>query len=622
MVAVATTYVFFLLFAQFGFLALLRERQGAEAIEPVIAVMGLSGLVTSLLTPLLLQRVAHRHLLRAGFVGCAVAAGTSAACQELAPFAAVAALAGGSCGLLTVSLAARLRALLGPRCGWKAGWATGLAYLFCNLPGVFDGPPARQAALSAAASLLGLAAVGWMHDRPMPPCDGAATRSLFQGQGFLGVVLALFGLIWLDSTAFGVIQETPGLKLATWGGAAENARIGACHALGALLAGWLLDRGAFRSLLVSSCTLFLIAITALQQGVSSGFAGRLYAIAVSIYSVALVVFPSARDDEPGLLPARWRAALLFGISGWIGSAAGVGLARELHAVPAWLLGTCAAMVLVAIVLARGGSVRALLRQHALTFVGALAALAFHAAHSGGAPPAAAEQDAVARGRRVYIDEGCINCHSQYVRPTTEDLLWWGPRLPADPQATPPLIGNRRQGPDLATAGLRRSAEWHRLHLIDPRLLSPGSKMPSYAHLFSADDSRGEDLVAYVSSLGAAEVEARAAWAARRPTVPYLETGDRDRGAALFDSACRACHGPTGRGDGVLAGRFDREWLNLHKDRLWLVQARGAEPEEQVLARLIRFGLIGGSMPGHEYWTDRELADVVAYVRSLGESGTP
>ena len=37
-----------------------------------------------------------------------------------------------------------------------------------------------------------------------------------------------------------------------------------------------------------------------------------------------------------------------------------------------------------------------------------------------------------RGRHVYIAEGCINCHSQYVRPNTTDVAMWGPAgMPAE-----------------------------------------------------------------------------------------------------------------------------------------------------------------------------------------------
>ena len=108
------------------------------------------------------------------------------------------------------------------------------------------------------------------------------------------------------------------------------------------------------------------------------------------------------------------------------------------------------------------------------------------------------------GRRVYIDEGCINCHSQFVRPVTTDVTRWGPARGIDREQQPPLIGNRRQGPDLTNVGLRRTRDWQRAHLIDPRSVSPGSRMPSYAHLFDTGDARGTALVEYLGGLGRPE----------------------------------------------------------------------------------------------------------------------
>jgi cytochrome c oxidase cbb3-type subunit I/II len=43
-------------------------------------------------------------------------------------------------------------------------------------------------------------------------------------------------------------------------------------------------------------------------------------------------------------------------------------------------------------------------------------------------------------------------------------------------------GSKRTGPDLARVGGRYSNLWHYHHMIDPREISPGSNMPSYAHL--------------------------------------------------------------------------------------------------------------------------------------------
>ena len=117
--------------------------------------------------------------------------------------------------------------------------------------------------------------------------------------------------------------------------------------------------------------------------------------------------------------------------------------------------------------------------------------------------AASAQDAlVRRGREVYIAEGCIHCHSQYVRPDTGDSMWWGPVRPLQEleRQHPPLFGNRRQGPDLLNVGARRPAEWLRLQLQSPRIAMPGSRMPSYAHLFRDGRTEGEALLAYLLSL--------------------------------------------------------------------------------------------------------------------------
>jgi len=109
----------------------------------------------------------------------------------------------------------------------------------------------------------------------------------------------------------------------------------------------------------------------------------------------------------------------------------------------------------------------------------------------------------ALGRQVYISEGCMHCHSQFIRPGSRDEELWGEARDPEEcrQQVPALIGNRRQGPDLMNVGLRRVRDWQRLHLITPRLVSPNSRMPSYAHLFAEGDPRGEALLDYLDSLG-------------------------------------------------------------------------------------------------------------------------
>ncbi len=97
---------------------------------------------------------------------------------------------------------------------------------------------------------------------------------------------------------------------------------------------------------------------------------------------------------------------------------------------------------------------------------------------------------VALGREVYIDLGCMYCHSQQVRPegfgADIDRGWGMRRTVARDYLhdAPPLMGTMRTGPDLSNIGARQpSQEWHYLHLYKPHITSPGSIMPEYPFLF-------------------------------------------------------------------------------------------------------------------------------------------
>jgi cytochrome c oxidase cbb3-type subunit 2 len=230
-----------------------------------------------------------------------------------------------------------------------------------------------------------------------------------------------------------------------------------------------------------------------------------------------------------------------------------------------------------------------------------------------ARPLEAETPLLARGREVYIAEGCIHCHSQYIRPGTADTVRWGPATPLaeSPGETPPLYGNRRQGPDLAQVGARRSEAWNRLHLVDPRSLSPGSRMPAYARLFAEGDTRGEALVAYLASLGAGREDERAARiAAWKPEPdPQAAPGGAGRYAAL----CASCHGADGRGDGPLAAGLGLRLPDFRSDA-W----RHVRGDDEIIAlmRIVKFGLPGTLMAGHEYLADADVFALALHVRGL------
>jgi len=140
-------------------------------------------------------------------------------------------------------------------------------------------------------------------------------------------------------------------------------------------------------------------------------------------------------------------------------------------------------------------------------------------------------------------------------------------------------------------------------------------MPSYAHLFAGDGQRGRDLVAYLASLGAGTGVDRWTLMSRDPIAPPPSPPSAARGAALFASLCTPCHGATGRGDGPLAAKVNDPYANLRKPGFHSLQG-SAEPEDRALARIVRYGLPPTSMPGHEWLTGQQVADLVAYVRIL------
>ena len=232
-------------------------------------------------------------------------------------------------------------------------------------------------------------------------------------------------------------------------------------------------------------------------------------------------------------------------------------------------------------------------------------------------------DPIALGREVYVAEGCINCHSQYVRPETHDAARWGPQRPlADAlESAPPLLGNRRQGPDLQNVANRRSRAWQQLHLQDPRAIAPGSRMPGYAHLFAGDGARGEALLDYLDSLGGetwdSHWRAAASWTPPEQ-VPVLAAPARHE---LFLQWCASCHGADGRGRGALAAQLPAPPRNLAAEAWrFLEPAADANAERLSLARTIKYGVPGTTMAGHEYLSDAEVVALADYVQSLRQPG--
>ena len=285
LVAIVATYVYFLLFAQYGFVRLIGEHGGgAAAVDRAMAGMGISGLLASFATAFLLARVSAHRLLRVAFAGCGFAALT-ALCPHPPVTLLASVMVGGFTGILTVVLAANLRRFItGKHFGLKAGTATGVAYAICNLPPLFDGPPVYQALFAAIVCVVGFVAVRLLPHTPPEPelaCPALGNAD-FRSWGFISLVLALLALVWLDSTAFATIQHTAELKGRTWGGSGQQLLMGGVHLLAAMAAGALVDAGWLRGLLVGTFLLFTLAFRTLAGwGVEAALAGPLYAIGIS-----------------------------------------------------------------------------------------------------------------------------------------------------------------------------------------------------------------------------------------------------------------------------------------------------------------------------------------------------
>ncbi len=102
-----------------------------------------------------------------------------------------------------------------------------------------------------------------------------------------------------------------------------------------------------------------------------------------------------------------------------------------------------------------------------------------------------------RGKEVYIDQGCIYCHTQQTRRAgfgADIDRGWAPRQTVARDyiyQDRVLLGSMRTGPDLVNVGGRPlTADWHHQHLYNPQITSPGSTMPPFPYLYEVKQIEG------------------------------------------------------------------------------------------------------------------------------------
>jgi cytochrome c oxidase cbb3-type subunit 2 len=526
---------------------------------------------------------------------------------------AVSFLIGAGLGLLAVTLAADLRQWTGARNPlFKVGLGTGIGYLICNFPPLFTATPQAQAETAAILCLVGICATL----RHSPAFQPKTKLHVHNDHSFLRVLAGFTALVWLDSAAFFVIQSTPALKGGTWEGSIHLWTNGLLHLAAALASALFLRRRGLSFVLSAAFLALGLACLLLLDLNRLALASVFYPIGVSLYSVALVAYPSLIAPANSTAQRGRQAGWIYAIAGWGGSTMGIGMGQNLgHVPPIFVLGAgCVVLLplLLKFLMQRK-------REVVATSVVLLAAFCIERiVQAGDTSP---QLTHVQRGRQVYISEGCIDCHSQYVRPNSPDVLMWGPveSLQELRDQRPPLIGNRRQGPDLAEVGGRRSPLWLKAHFYNPDEVSDASIMPSYGFLFR--DERGDDLLNYIESLkgpGAADhLAAEKAW--HLPPSALQDVNPRD-GELLFQRHCATCHSANGRTRRTWQTSFKRLPVNFAVGPL--LDLPGSDSSEQRtdrIAQISKFGIPGTDMPGHEYLSDREIASISLWLsRSIAQ----
>jgi cytochrome c oxidase cbb3-type subunit 2 len=608
---VAITYVYFLIFAQFAFLNRLGQLEIAGAhLTVVMGAMAFGGIAASLLASLKLLEPWPGLRLRISFLICGAAAALTLFRLNLPGSIALSFAIGSGLGMLTVTLVSNLRLWIGARGGlWKVGVGTGIGYFLCNVPSLFNAKPNAQAVTAALLCLFGIFAA-WRTGSPDNDVEAESpdTRTMF------GVALISFtALVWLDSAAFFIIQNTPALKAGTWEGTLHLWANGIVHFTAAVASAFFLRRRGLFFVLGSAVVALAIACLLLHQPGQVALASLFYPVGVSFYSVALVAYPSLLAPSKSLHQRAVMAGLIYAVAGWFGSTMGIGMGQHLRQVPIPFVELAASLILWPALLP-------FLRQHAreTAAIGAALALAFciDLALSTSGSHGQRSMTAEERGRQVYIAEGCINCHSQYVRPGTRDVLMWGPaETTAEVRSQhPPLIGNRRQGPDLSQIGGRRSPLWLKAHFFDPREVSYASFMPSYRSLF-AGSTRGDDLVQFFCSMKspsyARHIALEEAW---QPSAANIAAADPGQGEHLYREYCATCHEPTGATRLAWQSKFKRLPPNLQTGP-WLYVPASDTSQARILriAQIVKFGIPATDMPGHEYLSGKDIASIAVLL---------
>ena len=288
---VAITYVYFLIFAQFAFLKRLASLGVADAhLKAVMAAMAGGGILFSLLAPRISLWPSANLRLRIALCASGAAAFLSLLPLGFAAAVAVSFLIGAGLGLLTVTLATHLRQLdrqsqPAPRRRPGDGRQAILSAIFrASLPPRLKCRHCRR----AFCAWQELGSLFCLRPRRLKRVASVLNRR----SPFYRVLAGFTALVWLDSAAFFIIQNTPALKAGTWQGTFHLWANGLLHLAAALTSAWFLRRRGLSLVLTAAFLALAMACLLLLHPDRALLASVFYPIGVSLYSVALVAYPS------------------------------------------------------------------------------------------------------------------------------------------------------------------------------------------------------------------------------------------------------------------------------------------------------------------------------------------
>jgi cytochrome c oxidase cbb3-type subunit 2 len=256
-----------------------------------------------------------------------------------------------------------------------------------------------------------------------------------------------------------------------------------------------------------------------------------------------------------------------------------------------------------------------------------------------------------RGRQIYMGNGCVYCHTQYIRPQDWTAAGGG-KASRVAQAgdyvfqKTMLLGTERTGPDLSQEGGVHPDDWH--------YTSPNSIMPQFSFLTEDETTK---LIAYVQSLGQKAADARTnvqkankaelvaslqgkggaqgqtadtpyaqshldylkslvpqTWVNTKSAVPPTQRSLL-HGKQIYITNCIGCHGITGKGDGPAAAVMEPKPFNFTNAE---VQKQHSEGQYY---HFLLFGLPGTAMPAWgDYLTVQDIWDVINFLRTIPNGG--